>query len=111
MMDAEKKKKLEARGFRVGSAGEFLDLSREEALLVELKLAVSSAFRHLRKKHGTQKEVAELLGSSQSRIAKMEAGDPGVSLDLLTRGIFALGATRDDLARVIRSGPSSRRGK
>ena len=107
-MDGARKKKLEAEGYKVASAQEFLGLSNEEALLVELKLAVSKAFSELRKKHGTQKEVAKLIGSSQSRVAKMEAGDRSVSLDLLARALFALGATRADLARVIRPKPKRR---
>src|SRR5581483_4278956 len=42
----------------------------------------------------SQAVVAKRLGSSQSRVAKMEAGDPSVSLDLLLRALLALGATR-----------------
>jgi hypothetical protein len=38
------------------------------------------------------------MGSSQSRVAKMEAGDPTVSLDLLVQGLLAAGATRREIA-------------
>jgi len=55
-------------------------------------------------------QVAKRLGSSQSRVAKMEAGDTSVSLDLLIRSLLALGATRRDIARAIGAGPSVRRG-
>jgi len=44
---------------------------------------------------------AKLIKSSQSRLAKMEGGDPSVSLDLLIRSLLALGASNRDLARAI----------
>jgi ribosome-binding protein aMBF1 (putative translation factor) len=100
-MDARKRKRLEAAGWRAGSAAEFLELSAEEAALVETRLAVSQA---LREQVGlTQGALAKKLKSSQSRVAKMEAADPSVSLDLLLRAYFATGATRLDLARLLSS--------
>jgi transcriptional regulator with XRE-family HTH domain len=51
----------------------------------------------------TQTEVADLIGSSQSRVAKMEAGDPSVSVDLLIRTLLALGANRRQVGRAIGS--------
>jgi hypothetical protein len=45
--------------------------------------------------------LAKKLKSSQSRVAKMEAADPSVSLDLLLRAYFATGATKGDLAKVL----------
>ena len=102
-MDAKKRKKLEAKGWKIGSPQDFLGLSDDEALFVEIKLALACAFADLRKElRYTQGQVAKLLGSSQSRVAKMEAGDSTVSLDLLTRGLLVLGATRADLARVLK---------
>ena len=101
-MDAKKKKRLEAAGWKVGSAADFLELDEAEARYVELKLALSNAFAASRAKHGsTQVEVADILGSSQSRVAKMEAGDPSVSMDLLVRGLLTLGATPQTLAKII----------
>ena len=41
------------------------------------------------------------MGSSQSRIAKIESGDPSVSLDLIIRALLTSGATRQELAQVI----------
>ena len=103
-MDAKKRKRLAAAGWQVGSAAEFLELSTEEAALVETRLAVSRALRTRRQDQGvTQAALAKKLRSSQSRIAKMEAGDPSISLDLLLRAFFATGATRRDLARVLSS--------
>ena len=49
----------------------------------------------------TQEQVARLLKSSQSRVAKMEAGDPSVSLDLLVRSLLALGASKKHLAQML----------
>lgn len=101
-MDKEKKERLEAHGWRVGSAEEFLGLTPEESAYVELRLKLSDALRELRKKrHLTQFQLAELLESSQSCVAKAEATDESVSLDLLIRSLLALGATHQDLAEVI----------
>lgn len=103
-MDKEKKARLEAHGWKVGSAEEFLGMTPEEAAYVELRLKLSDAVRDLRKKRRlTQVQLAELLNSSQSRIAKVEAADESVSLDLLIRSLLALGATDKDLANVIAS--------
>jgi DNA-binding XRE family transcriptional regulator len=101
-MDAGKRKKLERAGWTVGSAEEFLGLSAEEAAFVELKLALSERLRARRTELGlSQSALARRLGSSQSRVAKMEASDPSVSLDLLVRGLLATGATRRDIAAAI----------
>ena len=101
-MDARKKKRLEDAGWRVGSTQEFLGLSPAEAAYIELKIALSDKLKERRQRQQvTQQKLAQLLGSSQSRVAKMETGDPTVSLDLLLRGLFALGATRRDVAKAI----------
>lgn len=101
-MDKEKKAHLEAQGWRVGTVDEFLGLSPEEAAYVELRLRLSDAVRDLRRrKHLTQIQLAELLHSSQSRVAKVESADESVSLDLLIRSLLALGASHQDLAKVV----------
>lgn len=101
-MDRSKRRRLEAAGWRLGSATEFLKLSPEEAALVETRLALGSSLRRRRMRQRlTQSALAERLKSSQSRVAKMEAGDPTVSLDLLVRALFALGASREDVAAAI----------
>lgn len=107
-MEARKKKRLEAAGWRVGSAEEFLGLDAAELALIEVKLGLSDALRARRTaKHISQSELARRLGSSQSRVAKMEAADQSVSLDLLLRGLLVLGATPRDLAKVIRGAGAS----
>jgi hypothetical protein len=101
-MNKTKRAQLEAGGWRVGSAKEFLGLSPEEAALVETRLALSQALRSRRVAHGlTQGELARRLKSSQSRVAKMEAGDKTVSVDLLVKALFSLGAKPRDVGRAL----------
>jgi DNA-binding XRE family transcriptional regulator len=101
-MKARKRKRLEAAGWRVGSAAEFLRLKPEEAALVEMKLNLARRLRDLRTNRGlSQEAMAKLLGSSQSRVAKMEAGDRSVSVDLLVRSLLLVGASRAEIAREI----------
>lgn len=101
-MNKAKQKRLEAAGWKVGTAVEFLGLSDEEAAIVELRLRLSDSVRVRRTRLGlSQAAFAKRLGSSQSRVAKMEAADPSVSLDLLLRALLALGATRREIARAI----------
>jgi DNA-binding XRE family transcriptional regulator len=102
MMDKAKQKRLEAKGWKVGTATDFLGLSAEEVRYIEMKLALSEHLKRRRmRKKLTQEQLAKLMSSSQSRVAKMEAGDPSVSLDLLIRSLLTLGASEKDLAKVI----------
>ena len=97
-----KRARLEAAGWRFGSAADFLGLDEAEAAIVEMRVALGKSLREARTSRGwTQAEVARRLGSSQSRVAKMEAADASVSLDLLIRSLLALGARRRDIARSI----------
>ncbi len=101
-MDKAKRQRLERKGWKIGNAKEFLALTPEEGAYVELKLALSQSVKERRqRKRLTQVQLARLLKSSQSRVAKIEAGDPSVSLDLLVRSSIALGASRKELAQVI----------
>jgi ribosome-binding protein aMBF1 (putative translation factor) len=101
-MDKKKIQRLRRAGWKVGSVAEFLDLTPEEAAYIELRLALSDALRARRTDSGlTQEDLARRLGSSQSRVAKMEGSDPSVSVDLLIRGLLATGASRDEIAAVI----------
>ena len=101
-MRNSKKKRLEHKGWKVGSADEFLDLTPEESAFLDLKLRLSESLRERRTRENlTQQQLAALIRSSQSRVAKMEAGDPTVSLDLLVKTLLALGATNRDLAKAI----------
>ena len=103
-MRKAKKERLETRGWKVGTVQEFLGLSEEEAAYIELRLRLAATLRKRRQqKRLSQADLASRLKSSQSRVAKMEAGDPSVSLDLLIRSLLALGASSRDLARAISS--------
>jgi len=97
-----KRKKLTAQGWTTGSAADFIGLSREEERYVELRFRLSEGLRQRRlRRRLTQADLARELRSSQSRVAKMEAGDPSVSLDLLVRSLLVLGASNRDLAKLI----------
>jgi len=101
-MRETKKKRLESKGWKVGSAKEFLQLSADEVAYIELKVQLAESLRRRRQRRRlTQVDVAQLISSSQSRVAKMEAGDPSVSLDLLIRSLLALGASKRELAKII----------
>jgi ribosome-binding protein aMBF1 (putative translation factor) len=103
-MKAARRSKLEATGWRVGTTEEFLDLSPEEAKIVEMKLSLGDSLRRYRIRRGwTQQDLAKRLGSSQSRVAKLETGALGVTLDLLFRALFVAGASTDEVARELRS--------
>ncbi len=101
-MKKAKQKKLEAKGWKVGSASDFLSLTPEESAYIDLKLSLSESLKsHRQGKKISQLELAKMMQSSQSRIAKMEAGDPSVSMDLLIKSLLALGVSRKDLAKTI----------
>lgn len=101
-MNAEKRKRLESAGWAVGDASDFLGLTPAEAELVELKVRLALFAKEQRKVSNlSQDALAKKMGSSQSRIAKIESGDPSVSLDLIVRALLTSGATRHELAQVI----------
>ncbi len=100
-MDKRKQKRLETKGWKVGSAAEFLELTPEESALVEIKLSLSRKLRERREKQMTQAELAKRIQSSQPRIAKAERGDSSVSIELLIRAMLAAGATAKDIGEAI----------
>lgn len=101
-MREAKRKRLAAKGWKVGTAREFLGLTAQEEALIELKLQLAARLRRRRmRRRLTQSELARILKSSQSRVAKMESGDPSVSLDLIARSLIALGASAREMARAI----------
>jgi predicted transcriptional regulator len=110
-MRADKKRRLEDKGWKVGTAQEFLGLSDEEAAYIELKLKLADGLRERRlQQHLKQTDLAKLLQSSQSRVAKMEAGDASVSLDLLVRALLGLGVSNRELARIVAGADRRRTG-
>ena len=101
-MHKRKREKLAKKGWKVGTVADFLDLSVEEISYIEMKLALSEMLRERRmRKRLTQAELAKAIESSQSRVAKMEAGDPTVSIDLLVKSLLALGVSKKELGRTI----------
>jgi predicted XRE-type DNA-binding protein len=100
-MDKDKQRQLEAKGWQVGSVSDFLELSPEEAALIEIKLALSRYLKQRRQSAMTQTELAEKLHSSQPRVAQAEKGDASVSIELLIRAILATGATPQEIGKVI----------
>ena len=102
MMNKNKQTKLEAKGWRIGSATDFLNLSSQEIALIEMKLSLSRSLKERRTNQRLSQEgLAKLIKSSQSRVAKMEAGDSSVSIDLLIKSLLALGASQNDVAKSI----------
>jgi len=101
-MDREKRKRLEAAGWAVGSTAEFLGLPSEEMVYIEVRARLSDALRERRAQRGiSQSTLAARIGSSQSRVSKMEVGDAGVTLDLLIRSLIAIGVSLPELARIV----------
>ena len=101
-MRKSKRKKLESNGWKLGSAKELLGLSDQEEMYIELRIKLAEGLKARRRANGvTQIELAQTIRSSQSRVAKMEAGDPTVSLDLLVKSMLALGTSNRELAAII----------
>lgn len=101
-MKTEKKEILEKNGWKVGNVADFLELSKEDSAYLELRLSMATYIKSLRKKnHLRQIDLAKRLHTSQSRIAKIESADPTVSLDLMAKSAFAMGATPKQLAKAI----------
>ena len=105
-MKEARTKKLEKAGWKLGTTKEFLELTDEEATLIEIKLGLARGIKERRLSlRLTQEDLAKRLKSSQSRIAKMEASDATVSMDFLVRSLLVLGATTQEVARVIATSP------
>lgn len=91
-MDERKRKALAKLGGRITTVSEFLDLTAAEEALIEMRLQLVQEIRELRKSSGvTQEKLASAIGSTQSRVAKMEGGDPQASIESLLRAVVALG--------------------
>ena len=109
-MDTRTRKAIEAAGFRFGDAADFLDLTEEERMLVELRVKLAQAIRRRREESDlSQKQVAARIKSSQPRVAKIEAAAADVSLDQMFRGLFAVGGTVEDLVATIPTARTVRR--
>jgi Holliday junction resolvase len=100
-MEPLKRERLAANGWHIGTVTDFLALTPEENLLIEIKLALSRSLKARRQTIMTQVELAERIHSSQPRVAKAENGDTAVSIELLIRALLATGATLPEIGQVI----------
>ena len=102
IMEKKKREKLEEKGFRVGTAADFLELSPEEEAFIDIRLDISNLVKAQRAKRGwTQEQLARAIGSSQSRIAKLEGGDLGISLDLMIKALLRLGTSKKQIGKLL----------
>ena len=109
-MVESKRKRLEAKGWKIGNAREFLKLTDQEYAYVELRLKLADALKRQRiRRNLTQADLAKAMKSSQSRVAKLESGDASVSLDILVRSLLAIGTSNKELAKVIAGSQSNRK--
>ena len=101
-MDKAKKARLAKKGWKAGTVAEFLDLTPEESAYIEIKLSLARELKKVRLEKGmSQTDLASKMGSSQSRVAKMEGADPQVSLDLIVRSLLASGRRPREIARAL----------
>ena len=108
-MREDKRKRLEAKGWKIGDAADLLGLTPAEEAYIDIRLRLADGLKQRRRRaRVTQAALAKTVRSSQSRIAKMEVGDPTVSIDLLVRTLLALGASKRDVADLISGRSSSR---
>lgn len=101
-MDELKRRRLEEKGWVSTTVEELFGLTPEESAYIEFKLSLSNYLKKQRSQSQiTQTELAKKIGSSQSRVAKMEKGDPSVSIDLLVKSLLALNVSVGDIGRVL----------
>lgn len=91
-MDQDKRKSLEAAGWKFGDAADFLGMDEEERRLLELRVQFAIGVRRRREAMKmSQKELGAKLKTSQPRVAKIERAASDVSLDQLVRAFMATG--------------------
>ena len=101
-MEKNKRDKLKEKGYRIGSAADFLKLTPDEEAYIDIRLDISNMVKAQRAKKGwTQEQLARSIGSSQSRIAKLEAGDPGISMDLMIKALLRLGTSKKQIGKLL----------
>jgi DNA-binding XRE family transcriptional regulator len=98
-LQGEVKTPLVQAGWKSGNVSEFLELTPEETVLVEIKLALSRYLKTRRQDTMTQLELAEKIHSSQPRIAKAENAE--VSIELMIRAMLATGVTPQEIRQII----------
>ncbi len=97
-MSRTEREALEAAGWKFGDYSDFLGLSDAERQIVELRLRLSRGIREARERAGmTQADLASAMKSTQPRVARIETGGRGVSLDQMMRAYFTAGGQADAL--------------
>ena len=89
----EKRARLQKLGYRVyKDVADWLELTPEERLLLNLRMEVTQAILKFRDALGlTQAQLAAKLGSTQPRIANLELGQRGFSMDFAVKALLAMG--------------------
>lgn len=103
MNNKAKIERLKAKGYEFHEdATAIFDLSQEDAEMIDLHVRLAIKLKQTRTaQHMTQAALAKRLASSQSRIARMESADPGVTIDALIRALFSLGLKTPDLIQAL----------
>lgn len=102
-MKKTKREGLERAGYTITDTQKFLNLS-EEMAVIDLKISLVQKLKDVRKAAGvTQKQLAKLMKSSQSRVAMLESGSSDASLELICKALFVLGISSKELGKTISS--------
>ena len=103
-MRKAKRERLERAGYKLTDTQKFLNFSEEEMSVIDLKISLIQKLRDVRKSAGvTQKQLAKLMKSSQSRVAMLESGSSDASLELICKALFTLGVSPKELGKTISS--------
>ncbi len=103
-MKKTKRKGLERAGYTITDTQKFLKLSDEEMAVIDLKISLVQKLKDVRKAAGvTQKQLAKLMKSSQSRVAMLESGSSDASLELICKALFTLGVSPKEIGKTIAS--------
>jgi len=107
MKEDKKIARLEKAGWKTVTVQDFLGLSDNEMAIIEVKVALSKCLRDQRTRAGlTQAQVAEIVRTSQPRVAKMEAADKTVSIDLLVKALVKTGVSVREIGRSLERVPT-----
>ncbi len=108
--EARKAARLENAGWKTVTVQDFLALSDEDMAIIDVKVALAKRLRVQRTRAGlSQLEVAKIVRSSQPRVAKMEAADKTVSIDLLVKALVKTGVSVQDIGRSLEKVAPSKR--
>lgn len=103
-MKKVKREPLERMGYRITDTQKFLALSDGEMAVIDLKISLIQKLKDVRKAAGiTQKQLAKMMKSSQSRIAMLESGSSDASLELICKALFVLGVSSKEIGKSISS--------